>query len=171
MSRIPTLDNPTGKAAELLDMVQKKLGRTPNMMKTLAQAPAVLEMYLGMSGALGGATLSAKDRERIALLAAQRNSCNYCAKAHTAIGKMAGLTDAEISEASSGRASGSPKSEAILKIADTILTKNGTVADAELAAARKAGVTDAELLEIVAVTSLNIFTNYVNHLADPVVDF
>ena len=30
---------------------------------------------------------------------------------------------------------------------------------------------DAELAEVVANVALNIYTNYFNHLADPVVDF
>jgi alkylhydroperoxidase family enzyme len=48
MSRIPAI-NPseaTGKVKELLDAVQTKLGVTPNMARTMAQSPAVLEAYI-----------------------------------------------------------------------------------------------------------------------------
>ena len=46
MTRIQAIDyeQSTGKARELLDAVKAKLGITPNMMKTMAQSPAVLAL-------------------------------------------------------------------------------------------------------------------------------
>ena len=41
------------KAKALLEGVQKKLGMTPNLMRTMANSPAVLEAYLAFSNALG----------------------------------------------------------------------------------------------------------------------
>ncbi|MBN8550430.1 MAG: carboxymuconolactone decarboxylase family protein [Deltaproteobacteria bacterium] len=170
MSRIQPLTNPTGKAAELLGMVQKKMGRVPNMMSTLANSPAALEMYLTMSGLLGGSSLSAQDRERLALLAAKKNACGYCEKAHTAIGKHAGLSEQEISSAKDGVAQDA-RAQALLAFSAAVLEKKGHVSDSEFAAAKQAGLSDAEILDVVATTCLNIYTNYVNHVADPVVDF
>ena len=43
--------------------------------------------------------------------------------------------------------------------------------DAELAAARVAGLVDGEIVEVVAHVALNIFTNYLNNLAGTDVDF
>jgi hypothetical protein len=62
MTRIQPIsyEQSTGKAKELLDTVKAKLGITPNMMKTMAQSPAVLEAYLNFSSALGGGKLSAR---------------------------------------------------------------------------------------------------------------
>ncbi len=57
----------TGKAKQLLDAVQAKLGMTPNLMKTLAAGPAALEAYLNFGAALGTGHLDAKFREQIAL--------------------------------------------------------------------------------------------------------
>ncbi len=170
MTRIQPVTNPSGKAEELLQMVQKKMGRVPNMMKTLAHAPAALELYLSMSGVLGTSTINVKDRERLALLAAKVNSCDYCDKAHTAIGKSVGLKEDEINQARSGKAE-SPKTEALLALSSAIITKKGFVSDDELTAARSAGVSDGEILEVVAITCFNIYTNYVNHIAEPTIDF
>jgi alkylhydroperoxidase family enzyme len=39
------------------------------------------------------------------------------------------------------------------------------------ASVREAGATDAELLEVVALVALNIFTNYLNIVADTEIDF
>ena len=108
MSRIQPV-NPTqaaGKAKQLLDAVQAKLGLTPNMMKTMAQSPAVLEAYLNFGGALAEGALDAQFREEIALTVAQANSCEYCLSAHTTIGGLVKLTNEEIARRAPGAGEG-----------------------------------------------------------------
>ena len=172
MSRIPTIDpkQATGKAQELLGGVQAKLGMTPNLMRVMANSPAVLEAYLQFSGLLGHGTLSAQTREQIALAVGQANSCDYCLSAHSAIGKTVGLTAKQIRDARRGTAVDG-KSNAILQLATQLVENRGFVSDSDLAAARVAGVADAEIAEVVANTALNLFTNYFNHVAETEVDF
>jgi uncharacterized peroxidase-related enzyme len=172
MNRLPALDpaTATGKSKTLLDAVQSKLGRTPNLMRTLANAPAALDAYLSFSGALANGALDAKVREQIALAVAEANVCDYCLAAHTAIGGMVGLTADQIQQARDAH-SDQPKAAALLKLARSVVVHRGTVTDHELAAARAHGVTDGEVVEVVANVALNILTNYVNHVARTVVDF
>lgn len=87
----------TGKAQELFEAVQAKLKITANITRVMANSPAVLEAYLSFSGALAGGALPAKLREEIALEVGEQNSCQYCVSAHTAIGKMTGLSESGIS--------------------------------------------------------------------------
>lgn len=172
MTRLPALDPAvaTGKSKTLLDAVQKKLGRTPNLMRTLANAPAALEAYLNLSGNLATGTLDAKVREQIALTVAEANLCDYCLAAHTAIGGMVGLSVDEIGKARAATSS-QPKTTALLKLARSIVVNRGNPTDQELASARAQGVSDGEIVEVVANVALNILTNYVNHVAQTVVDF
>ena len=159
-----------GKQKELFETVQAKLGRIPNMLATLGQSPTALESYLVLSSTLSHGLLDAKTREQIALVVGQQNSCGYCLSAHSAIGKMAGLTEEQIAQAKCGIAT-DPKTAAILTLAKTIVDNRGNVTDAQVDEAKAQGVTDEELAEVVANVALNIYTNYFNHLADPVVDF
>jgi uncharacterized peroxidase-related enzyme len=172
MSRIQTIDpkQATGKARDLLNGVQAKLGMTPNLMRVMANSPAVLEAYLQFSGSLGQGTLGATTREQLALAVAEANACDYCLSAHAAIGKTVGLTTEQIRDARRG-SSVDGKSNAILQLAIQLVDKRGLVSDDDLAAARDAGVTDAEIAEVVANTALNLFTNYFNHVAETEVDF
>jgi uncharacterized peroxidase-related enzyme len=172
MPRITPLDpsNATGKAKQLLDAVQSKLGLTPNLMKTLATAPAALEGYLTFSGALAGGGLDTKFREQIALAVAQANSCAYCLAAHTALGSLAGLQADEIADSRDSRSSNA-KRDAGLKFARVIVLQRGDVSDAAVNTVRAAGFSDGEITEIVANVALNIYTNYVNHVAQTSVDF
>src|SRR4029453_8859530 len=86
MSRIPTpatIDAAPAASRPLLEAVKKQLGLVPNMFRLVANSPAALEGYLGLSGALNKGTLPAPTRERIALAVAEINGCNYCLSAHT----------------------------------------------------------------------------------------
>ena len=65
------------RAKSLLGGVQKKLGMTPNLMRTMANSPAVLEAYLGFSNSLVQSSLSPKLREQIALTVGEVNRCRY----------------------------------------------------------------------------------------------
>jgi uncharacterized peroxidase-related enzyme len=172
MSRIEPInyEQSSGKAKELLDAVKAKLGSTPNMMKTMAQSPAVLDAYLKFSDALAHGTLNAKTREQIALVTAEANGCGYCASAHTAIGKMVGLGEDAIT-AARGANSADAKTDAALKFARALIVNRGQVSDADLQAVKAAGFTDGEIGEIVGAVALNIFTNYFNETAKTEVDF
>ncbi len=160
----------TGKAKQLLDGVQAKLGMTPNLMKTLAAGPAALEAYLSFGAALGTGHLDAKFREQIALAVAQANSCEYCLSAHSAIGEMVGLKTEEIA-ASREAHSADAKRDAGLQFVQALVVQRGVVSDQALAQVKAAGFSDGDIAEIVANVAINIFTNYFNHVARTDVDF
>ncbi len=172
MNRIDQIDpaTATGKSKQLLDAVQTKLGIIPNMTRVMANAPAALDGYLQFSGALAKGNLTAKVREQIALAVAEINLCGYCLSAHTFIGGKLGLTDVEIADARHANAA-MDDTDAILKLARTVVLQRGEISDATLTAARQAGLTNGQIVETIANIALNVFTNYVNRVAGTVVDF
>ena len=172
MNRITQLDpaTATGKTKQLFDGVQAKLGIVPNLFRVFGNSPAALEGYLNFSGALAGGVLDAKVREQIALAVAEINDCTYCRSAHTFIGGKVGLSEREISDARKISATDA-RTEAILNLARNIVVQRGELSDSEFKAARAAKLTDAEIVETTANVALNILTNYVNHVAQTVVDF
>ena len=165
-----TLDASPAASRPMLEAVQKKLGMIPNLFKTFSHSPAVLGYYLAGSEALGGGTLSAALREQIALVTAGENECDYCASAHTLMGKGAGVNAAELANNLRGR-SANAKTQAALEFSAAIVSERGRVSDEQLQLVRAAGYNDAEVVEIVANVAINIFTNYVNHIAGTVIDF
>lgn len=172
MSRLQPIDPSiaTGKGKELLDAVKGKLGIVPNMTRVMAASPAVLEAYLGFSGALAGGLLEATTREQLALLTAQQNHCDYCLSAHTAIGKMVGLSHDQIVASREGNGT-TPRTTAALTFARQLLDSKGQISTTELAAVRNAGFSEGEIAEIIAHVALNVFTNYFNIAADVEIDF
>ena len=154
-----------------LDAVKKQLGAAPNLFRLVATSPAALEGYLGMMGALAKGALPAATRERIALAVAQVNGCDYCLSAHTYLGKAAaGLDDVEMTANRHG-ASNDLKADAAVRFAAKVARERGQVDAADLAAVRAAGYDDAQIVEIVQHVALNVWTNYINIVADTEIDF
>lgn len=172
MPRIQPLsdEQATGKAAELFSKINDKVGKVPNIYRTLGQAPSVLAGLLELGKALDGGSLSAPVKELIALRVAERHGCDYCASAHTAIGKNVGLTEEQTVAARQGKAD-DDKAQAVLNLVDAILEREGFVTDDQLKAAHDAGMTDAQVLEVTGQVIKNFFTNFVNHIAQTEVDF
>jgi uncharacterized peroxidase-related enzyme len=170
MARIQPNTNPAPEAQAQLDGVNAKLGSVPNIFGTFANSPAVLDFYMQGSGALGKTSISAALRESIALSVAGLHGCDYCASAHTVIGKGAGLDDAETGKNLHAR-SADAKTQAVLDFTAKLVKSRANVTDADVQSVKDAGYSDGEVLEIVAVVAFNIFTNYFNHVADTDVDF
>lgn len=170
MTRITPNQNPNSEAQAMLAQVKATLGSTPNIFTTMAHSPATFGFYLQGSAALGKSTLSAKLREQLALVVAGLNGCNYCASAHTVLGGMQKIAESELALNLKGQSADS-KVQAALGFASAVVTKHGRVNDADFALVRSAGYTDGEIMDIIAVVGLNIFTNYFNEALGTVVDF
>jgi uncharacterized peroxidase-related enzyme len=172
MSRIPAVDpkTATGPARPLLDAVQAQLGVTPNFIRVLAQSPKALEGFLGLYGAAGGFSLGKPTQERIALAVAEGNACEYCVSAHTAIGRGAGLTNDEMLLNRKGTSADHAQAAAVA-FARALNDNVGEVTQAEIDAARAAGLGDAQLVEIIALVAMNVFTNLVGKATQVDIDF
>jgi uncharacterized peroxidase-related enzyme len=172
MSRMQAVDPSTAPedVKELLGAVKDKFGMIPNMTKVMANSPAVLSGFLGLFGSLSGGVLDPKIREQIGLLTAQQNHCDYCLSAHSAIGKMVGLTQDQIVASREGDGS-SGKATAALTFAKQVLDAKGHIQESDLEQVRAAGFSEPEIAEIIAHVALNLFTNYFNVATGVDIDF
>jgi AhpD family alkylhydroperoxidase len=104
---------------------------------------------------------------RIALTVAELDGCSYCLSAHTYIGKdMLKLDEAELTANRQGR-SLDPKDDAAVRLAAKVVHKRGHV----VREVRLAGYDDAQVVEVVLHVALNTWTNYINEVAQTVIDF
>ena len=170
-SQPPSIETSPEASRPLLEAVKKQFGSVPNLFRVTGVSPASLDGYLGLNAALAKGALDGKTRERIALAVATVNGCDYCAAAHSYIGKNLAMLDAAEIMANRTGTSLDPKADAAVRFAVKVASQRGHVADADLALVRAAGYGDAEVLEIVMHTVLNTLTNYVNNVAGTAIDF
>ena len=169
ISPVQIEDAPEASKA-ILEQIKSAFGKVPNIFATLAHSPAALKALTSLFWALEEGELAGKAHEAIALRVGQKHGCKYCTSAHTAKAMSVG---AEAKEAIGFRTglSDDPKIQAVLTLAEAMVDNRGKLSDADVQAAKDAGVSEAELLETVAIVACNTFTNYVNALAETEVDF
>jgi uncharacterized peroxidase-related enzyme len=172
MSRIAPVvsSNADRKVAIILSQVEKSLGMVPNLFATLANAPVALDGLLSLSKTLSRGRLTARQGEIVALAVGQENECKYCLSAHTASSRSVGLNDAGALKARNGDGD-DPFERALASFAKVIVRQRGHLSNEELESARKAGIDEGLVMEIIANVALNTFTNYVNEVADTEIDF
>jgi uncharacterized peroxidase-related enzyme len=172
MSRIsmPSRDEAPAASQPFLDGISKKLGVLPNLYRVASNSTAALEGLLGLSGALSRA-LDVKTRERIAIAVANANGCDYCLSAHTYLGlNLAKISQEEIDLNREG-SSGDTKAAAAVHFAARVAKSHGQVSDADIAEVKRAGFSDAQIVEIVGLVAENVFTNFLNNVAQTDIDF
>ena len=172
MQRLNSVDpaSATGKTKELLDIVQQRTGRIPNMVRLMANSPAALGGYLNLATALAGSTLSAEVRDSVAILVAAEGRSDYTLAAVSALARKSGLSDDDIAAAQRAQAR-DPRTVAALRFSEILLETRGHVSSSNLDTLTEAGFTDGEVAEIVACIVLNIYRNYFNLVAGSEIDF
>lgn len=158
------------ETVKLFTAIKSEIGMVPNLYRVAANQPKVLAGLLGLVRSLEEGEFDARTREAIALAVAGANSCDYCASAHTAISRGLKVAPEAIDGHLAGK-SDNPRIAGILKLAVAIVTVRGMVTDTDLAAARNAGLSDADIVETIGHVVVNIFTNYLNHVAQTDIDF
>jgi uncharacterized peroxidase-related enzyme len=169
MSHIVT---PTRKEAPIgsrpiLDAVTERLGFTPNIFLLMSVSPAVLNAFVGLQAPLSK-TLDPMIRDAIALVVSEVNGCSYCLAAHSHTVSNVGKASPEQNH------QGSPsniKTAAAARFAGRVVETRGHVTNADLTAVSEAGFTQAEILEIVALSVQFLFTNFMNNVSGTEIDF
>jgi AhpD family alkylhydroperoxidase len=160
------IDEAPGSTRRVLETATNELGGFANMLKTMAHSPFALDGYLKFSRSLAAGSLTPEFRERIALVVAQTNRCDYSLVRHTALAGRLGLSVDEIRAARDSRG-GDAKTSAALRFARDVVIRGGDCSIVEL---RQAGYKDPEIVEIVAQVGLNIFEDYFNTVAQTELD-
>jgi uncharacterized peroxidase-related enzyme len=155
----------------IYEMLGKGRGGTPfNIFQLMANSPTALQAFVSLMSA-SNKTLSPNILERISLLVAQQNGCNYCLAAHSMLAKnVANMSDAEIKQARQALAD-EPKTLSMLQFVKSVLSKQGKISDSDFAALKAAGVTDKETVDLILAITVNIFTNYFNNCFQTDIDF
>ena len=172
MSRLTPIQT-NGAVSELKRSLKNgrlKLDKAPRFLQVMANSPASLRAYVRAEAALVRGQLTPRQRQQVALAVAEINGSSYSLSAHYDAGRGLGLTHHEMQLARNAAAA-DPKAETMLRFTQAVVLQRGEISEDDFQAIRKAGFTDAQIVEIVANIALNIFSNYFNSVAKTEVDF
>ncbi len=165
-----TLEKAPESVQKLFHGLKTAFGRVPALFATIGQSGPALEGYLAFSTSLGKSTLSAREKEQINLLVSDLNGCGYCLSAHTALAEMAHMSSESILDARHA-VGGTKREQAILDLVRKLVRTGGAGSQAEVARVKEAGVSDAEIIDIIGFIASKQFTNAVAIVAGTEIDF
>ena len=167
MARIPPLEpeDTTGDHARDLSQLFTSWGRPWAVGKTIANAPGLLKVFLGMSQQMPHSSLGDDDREVINLYLAHANGCHYCVPAHTLLARETGLTEHDIAAILTDREPQNDRRKLVLRALKALLETKGGLSDAAYNNFIKAGLSAENLLDIIGEIAHCTITNYANRLA------
>ena len=166
---VPTRDEVSEANQAIFDHMQKSFGMVPNLYRMYAVNDTALADYLALQNRKS--TLRMKEREIINLVVSQVNECRYCLGAHTAMGKMAGLTDEQILEIRRAQITFDDKLNALARFVKETTVNRGKPSENSTEAFFAAGYTKANLIDVVMVIGDKIISNYLHGITQIEVDW
>lgn len=159
------------RADKALSGISKMFGGyTPNIHKVMANSPAMIEAFESFRRLMQRSQLRHVEREVISIEVSRRSGCDYCMAAHTWFARRFKVSDEDIEAAREGRPMGDDRLALVQRAAQTLLDRKGRLTDEELADFRDAGMSDAELLETVAIIGWYVISTFTNNLANTAID-
>ena len=154
---------------KILKGVQSGGGEVSKFIGVLAGAPAALRSYARMRHELRSGTLPQATRERIGLAAAERRGDPYSIAQHAKTARAAGLGLDEITAARDWSSS-DEREAALLRYLRPLAEQHGSHPVHLHEEAREAGWSDEQLLEAIALVSMESFTAMLNLAGEIPVD-
>lgn len=172
MSRFPihTQQSAPAPARDSLAGAAQAFGFVPNLLGVMAESPAALDGYLGLSQLMERSSLSPAEQQ-VAILAISRfNECRYCVAAHSVIAANAGVPNDVIEAIRNDEPIDDTRLGALRRFASRVVEARGWVSESEIADFQSAGFTNAQVLEVVLAAAMKTLSNYVNHIAGTPLD-
>ncbi len=153
---------------ERLEPLVAKTGFVPNIFRALGRRPAELRAFLDYHDALMDSDdgLSKAERELVVVATSGLNDCPYCVVAHGAVLRVRSK-DPQLADHVATHPRGAdlePRQRAIVDLALALAGDPGGFGEADLAAARAAGLSEDEVWDVGSITALFAASNRLAHL-------
>lgn len=165
-----TAESAPGEAGEHLKMAEAGFGFAPNLLRIMANAPAVSGAYLMLHEKFSSTSLTPVEQQVVLLSASRENECDYCMAAHTGGAMKAGMDEATLDALRSDEPIANTKLEALRTFTRQVVQERGFVAGQAIEAFLGAGYTRANVLEVVLGVTMKTLSNYTNHIAETPLD-
>lgn len=164
------LDTAAPEAQTLLQGIKSSYGFIPNLFTYMAAAPVTIEAYLALNQLIGKSSLSPAQAQTALLAASLANNCDFCAVAHRAMGKKAGVKSQTVEALLNQSPINDPKDHALVELVQLLVRERGQLADGSLQTFFAAGFNQQQVFELILVVTIKTLSNYINHLTKPEVN-
>jgi AhpD family alkylhydroperoxidase len=158
---------PNPAVEKTLNAVRSQMGFVPALLNDLANlCPSAFLAYMQTAQVIEqNSTLSNQERFALMLFISALNNCDYCVAAHSGQAKMGRLDANDIQELAKGQQTTSGNYAALTAFAHTLWQNRGNIPENT-----QTTLTQTQQLEVVAIYSLKVITNYGHHITKTELD-
>lgn len=155
----------SGRAQTIFEDFLRERGNIPNMFRTLAHRPELLETCFAHFRAVmaPSGAVSARVKELVALAVSFGNDCEYCAASHTKLAKKLGVTDDLLRDVREGDLTQLEAGERAAVALARAMAGSGKGIPEALTGEVRRQFGEAGLVEVVAVAGLFHYFNRFNN--------
>lgn len=155
----------------LLEAIKARLGFVPNLYATLAESPAALKGLLALEQSFEESSLSPTEQQIVALVTSVSNKSPADVAAHSTYARATTKVPSEMVDAlRTGGNLRDEKLQALAQFTRATVEKRGWTDEAHMVAFLSAGYTKAQAVEVVMGVGMKALSNYIDHLAQPVLN-
>ena len=158
------------KDQALKDISKMFGGLIPNFHKVLANSRAVVMAFEAMRRHLQKTKLRAIEREIVSVEVSRRTKCHYCMSAHSSFAQQLKMSREDIKAMREGRPMSNPRHALVQRAAKRIWDTQGRLSEEEIKEFNDAGLSVAELFEVIAVIGWYVTSTLSNNLARTEID-
>jgi len=164
---IHTLASAPEASQPMLAQLQQTFGLIPNIAGAMANSPELLRGFLGLCQQVHSGTFTEAEIQTLLLTNAVTNACNWAVAFHTMLALKEGMTPADVQAIRARSLPEDARLAALSHLARKLIEARGHASAQNLESFVKAGFTQAQSLEIVAVTAASTITNYIGTITQP----
>jgi len=168
----PLFDETTApqKARPILAKTKEEFKMIPNLERTMALAPTLLESYATCWSLFQSTSLSLIERQIVYQTANFENECNYCVPWHTLLAKQATMNQEDIENLRTGAKLSNSRHEELRRFTQSLIRSQGKVVQSDLDAFYQAGYSSQQALEVILGIAIKIMSNYTNSITGTPLD-
>ena len=157
-------------ARDILAGAEKAYGFVPNLLGTMAAAPALLKAYTSLARIFDESSLNAAEKQVVLLTVSAENACEYCVAAHSPIESKQKVPADVVSALRGGRPIPDPNLEELRRFTAAVVASRGWPSADDTSSFIAAGYGQQQVLEVVLGIGMKTLSNYTNHIASTPLD-
>jgi uncharacterized peroxidase-related enzyme len=161
--KVHTVDSAPEGSRGLLQGLKEQIGFVPNLAATMADAPTLLEAFVTLQAIGHRTSLSAIERQVIAVAVATETGCTYCVAAHSTFAVKSGAQPGVVDAVRARTPLGDSRLDALARFARAVVHWEDARPRAE--ELLRAGLSQAQVLEALVAIAVPLLASSVFQLA------
>jgi alkylhydroperoxidase family enzyme len=160
-----TTDTAPAPSRPILDGIAADLGFVPNLASVAAASPTLLTAFDSLRRAVADPTFPPIHRELVGLVVGVAVDNAYGVAFHSTVLASLGVDERDIDAMRAGGDPADPVHAAVCRFARAVTAGRGTIDDDVVKQAHTVGLSDADLLQLVAESTFDGLVGTIDHLA------